>query len=317
MSWQRILQNDRPSEALRQRIDDLFTQQRATWPTLRDGEAALDHLQRKTLVSGGETVIVQVNPARRRSTLAKTDAKAVAARLCFLCPDNMPIEERGVAFEDLVVLPNPFPILPMHCTIAGREHRPQRLQGRIDSFLRLAHEIGPDLAALYNGPRCGASAPDHFHFQAARADEIPILTQLPTVGSGRDVVPHSSFGRNMLLLGGANIDEIAAGIERTISALGRIEQSTDEPMLNLVAQFRDSHWTVVLFPRAVHRPACYFATGPGQLRISPAVLEMCGILVTTEFGDYEQIEAGAARAIYEEVSMSTADFKRLVADVVE
>ena len=165
MSWQRILQNDRPGEGLRQRIDYLFTQQRATWPALGDGEAALEQLQRKTLVSDGESVIVQVNPARRRSTLAKTDAKAVAARPCFLCPDNMPIEERGVAFEDLVVLPNPYPILPMHCTIAGREHRPQRLLGRIDSFLRLAHEIGPDLAALYNGPRCGARRPTIFIFK--------------------------------------------------------------------------------------------------------------------------------------------------------
>jgi len=97
----------------------------------------------------------------------------------------MPTEERGVAFEDLVVMPNPFPVLPMHCTIAAGEHQPQLIAGRVDCLLRLATEIGPDLAAFYNGPKCGASAPDHFHFQAARASEIPILTQLPASPDAR------------------------------------------------------------------------------------------------------------------------------------
>ena len=292
MSWKQILQNDPGSnEPLRQRIDALFAQQRNTWPALRDGEAALADLQRKTLLSDGQSVVVQVNPARRRSTLAKTDAKAVAARACFLCPENMPAEERGVAFEDLVVLPNPYPILPLHCTIAGREHRPQQLAGRIDTFLRLAEEIGPDMAALYNGPRCGASAPDHFHFQAARADEIPILAQLPALASSRSVVAHSSFGRNMLIFGSTKAAEVQADIERSIDALRQIEAATDEPMFNLLAHFQAGRYTAVLFPRAAHRPACYFTTGPDQLSISPAVLEMCGILVTTEPDHFARIDA--------------------------
>src|SRR3954468_11380642 len=136
MSWERILQNDQPGKPLRQRIDDLFDQQRATWPTLRDGEASLQHLERKSLNDGDDSVTVQMNPARRRSTLANTDAKVIAARTCFLCPENMPPEERGVAFEDLVLLPNPFPILPLHCTIADRQHRPQQLRGRVATFLQ-------------------------------------------------------------------------------------------------------------------------------------------------------------------------------------
>src|SRR6476620_468632 len=159
MSWERILQIDKPDTPLRKRIDELFAQQRATWPMLRDGEVALDQLEKKTLVDAGNSIIVQVNPARRRSTLANTDVKAIAARACFLCPENMPPEERGVSFEDLVLLPNPFPILPLHCTIANREHQPQQIRGRVATFLHLAHDLGPDMVALYNGPRCGASAP--------------------------------------------------------------------------------------------------------------------------------------------------------------
>jgi uncharacterized protein DUF4922 len=315
MSWERILQIDQPGQPLRERIDDLFAQQRATWPMLRGGEAALTHLERKTLTEGDESVIVQVNPARRRSTLANTDAKAIAARACFLCPENMPPVERGVAFEDLVLMPNPFPILPLHCTIADREHRPQRLRGRIATFVHLAQAIGPDLAALYNGPRCGASAPDHFHLQAARADEIPILAQLSSTSEGLPVAPHSSFGRNMLVIRGASAADVADQIERSIDALQQIEAATDEPMFNLLAQFAAGHYMVVLFPRAAHRPACYFATGADQLLISPAVLEMGGILVATEADHFARIDSSTARAIYEDVSITAAGFADLVSKI--
>jgi hypothetical protein len=317
MSWEQLLQGDPgPNEPLRQRIDALFAQQRATWSTLRDGEAMLAKLQRKTLASDGDTVAVQVNPARRRSTLAKTDATAVAARACFLCPENMPAEERGVAFGDLVALPNPYPILPLHCTIASREHRPQSIDGRIDTFLCLAKAIGPDMAALYNGPRCGASAPDHFHFQAASAQQIEFLDKLTLAATNGSVVPVKSFGRNLLVFAGAQLAEIHADIERSLEALRRIEGASDEPMFNLLATFRDGRFVAVLFPRAAHRPTCYFKTGPDQLSISPAILEMCGILVTTEPDHFSQIDAPTTRAIYEEVSIGSDHFEQLVSAIL-
>jgi hypothetical protein len=316
MSWERILQNDRPGEPLRQRVNALFAQQRDTWPMLRDGEASLRQLQRKTLASDGESIVVQMNPARRRSTLAKTDAQSIAARRCFLCPDNMPIEERGVAFEELVIMPNPFPVLPLHCTIASREHGPQRIAGRVESLLRLALQIGPDLAAVYNGPRCGASAPDHFHFQAASAQEIPILSQLPPGDGGRSLVAATSFGRHMLIARDADLAPVSRAIEKAISMLTDIEQPSDEPMLNLLARYDRNQYAAILFPRRAHRPACYFATGPEQLLISPAILEMCGILVATEAEHFERIDAKIARGIYQEVSISDTDFARLEAKVI-
>jgi hypothetical protein len=317
MSWERILQNDRPDERLRQRIDALFAEQRDNWPMLRDGEASLGQLQRKILTSDGASIVVQVNPARRRSTLAKTDASSIAARPCFLCSENMPAEERGVAFEDLVIMPNPFPVLPMHCTIAGREHRPQRIAGRVDCLLRLASKLGPDLAAFYNGPRCGASAPDHFHFQAASAQEIPILTQLSSTGGSRSPVAATSFGRHMLIARNAEFAPVRRAIEQAIDALSEIEQTADEPMLNLLAFHDDDQFTAILFPRRAHRPACYFATGPEQLLISPAVLEMCGILVATESEHFERIDADIALGIYQEVSIGDSEFERLVARVAQ
>lgn len=317
MIWNRILQNDSgPEQPLRRRIDALFAEQRETWPALRDGETALAHLQRKTLTLDDQSVIVQVNPARRRSTHATTDQQAIAARPCFLCPQNMPSEERGVAFDELVVLPNPYPILPLHCTIADRNHRPQELVGSVGTFLRLAATIGPDMAALYNGPRCGASAPDHFHFQAARASDIPILAQLPPLASGRSVFSHASFGRNMLVFRRAVAEHIHADIERALDSLRGLDETGDEPMFNLFANFSADRFTVILFPRAAHRPAQYFATGAEHLSISPAVLEMAGILVTTEPEHFARIDTPTARSIYEQVSIAPDRFRELV-DLVQ
>src|SRR4051794_28766774 len=310
MSWTRILQID-PGEGvpLRERIGLLFQQQRETWPALREGEAALATLQRKTLSLDRNAVVVQVNPARRRSTQAKTDAAAVAARPCFLCPQNMPTEERGVAFEDLVVLPNPFPVLPLHTTIAAREHRRQRIDGELGKLLRLSKEVGPEMAALYNGPRCGASAPDHFHFQAASAEAMPLLRQLPSFPNG--LMVRESFGRKMLICTGANDNRVETEIETVIRALQQVDGASEEPMVNIAASYRNGRYSAILFPRAAHRPACYFESGPGKLAVSPAVLEMCGVFVTTEMEDFTRMSAETALAIYGEVSISAERLERL------
>jgi hypothetical protein len=311
MSWTDILQID-PGEhvSLGERIGALFQQQRATWPALRDGEAALAGMQRKTLNLHGDSVVVQVNPARRRSTQAQTDASAVAARPCFLCPQNMPAEERGIAFEELVVLPNPFPVLPLHTTIAAREHRPQRIADQVGKMLRLAKEIGGETTAiLYNGPRCGASAPDHFHFQSASAVDIPLLNEIPSVING--IAARETFGRKMLICSGPDESVVQAAVERVIAALQKLDPSSQEPMLNIMASYRDGCYVVVVFPRAAHRPACYFATGPDKLAVSPAILEMCGVFVTTELDDFARVDAATACAIYEEVCISRDRFENV------
>jgi hypothetical protein len=312
MPWSSILLDDeQPDTPLRERVARLFAQQRATWPTLQTGEATLEQLQRKKLTCDGLSILVQVNPGRKRSTLAQTDVQSVAARPCFLCPVNMPVEERGVAFEDLVILPNPYPILPLHCTIASQTHQPQQLAGRVECFLRLAQELSPDLAALYNGPRCGASAPDHLHFQAALAAQIPLLSQLPEA-SGQIITPFRSFGRNLFLVTAADIAAVAAEVERVLGTWQSLAGSTEEPLVNLLAHYRDKTWVVLVFPRAKHRPACYFAEGKDQLLVSPAILEMCGILVTTEMAHFERLDAVTAHTIYEQVSIDSESYRNLI-----
>lgn len=102
-----------------------------------------------------------------------------------------------------------------------------------------------------------------------------------------------------------------------MTALRQIQSADHEPMVNLLGYFDDGHWTVVLFPRAVHRPACYFAHAPDQLTVSPAILEMCGILVTTELDHFARLDAAMARAIYAEVSIASGQFHQVLAQLTQ
>ncbi len=308
MSWNRIiLDNHVAGSNLARQIDALFAQQRENWPLLQDGLAALEQVQSKVLAHDGRQVVVQANPGRKASTHAKVDEKTIARRPCFLCPENIPTEERGVAFGELVILPNPFPVLPRHCTIPDRTHAPQLLAGRIGTMLELARAIGPDMLVFYNGPRCGASAPDHFHFQACDAASIPLLGELPVLEHSSVCTIHQSFGRCMLVFSDRHAERMQGRIHQAVDAWSQQSGATGaaadvEPMLNLLALFRDGRHICVLFPRVAHRPACYFVDGPNKIAISPATLEMAGLLVVAELDHFDRVDATIARQIYEEVS---------------
>jgi uncharacterized protein DUF4922 len=316
MSWQQILQSDAASdEPLATRIAALFAQQRAAWPALAEGEAALGMLKTQRLTEDGASVVVQANPARRRSTLAKVDARAVASRPCFLCPANMPAEERGIAWRDLVIVPNPFPILPRHCTVPGRDHVPQRLDGNVGSLLALAAAVGPEMAAFYNGPKCGASAPDHFHFQACSAAPIPVLNEVQLHSDGHYRAGYISFGRSVLAFASQNADDVQADVEQSLVTLRKLWQSEKEPMVNLLVHVRDGRHLAMLFPRGAHRPRRYFAEGAERLAVSPAALEMAGILVVAEAEQIDRVDTAVAREIYEDVSLDRGRFEQLVGAV--
>ena len=172
---ERVLESVRPGGDLSGPVSRMLEQQRRTWPLLAAGEASFAKVISREIEDRGSRVIVQSNPGRRVSTSAKVDPGSVAARPCFLCERNLPPEERGVAFgDDLIVFANPFPIVGDHLSIVSRDHAPQRIAGRVAEMLALARALGPKMLVLYNGPACGASAPDHFHFQAGQSSALPI-----------------------------------------------------------------------------------------------------------------------------------------------
>src|SRR5262249_674726 len=164
---------------LQARVAALLAQQHETWPMLRAGTVALAAAQYRSLQVNGSEVIAQYNPQRLVSTAAPVDATSIRARRCFLCAEHLPRQQGGLASaEHSVILSNPFPVLPNHLVIAARSHRPQAIAGSYGTLLDLAAALGETYWALYNGPACGASAPDHLHVQAGTRALLPILHEV-------------------------------------------------------------------------------------------------------------------------------------------
>lgn len=317
MGWdKRLLDAARPGKKLSHQIDTLLEHQRATWRTFREGEESLLRIKSKVFSQDNTYIVVQVNPGRRMSTHAKVDPVSISKRPCFLCVENIPSEERGIGFDEFVILPNPYPILQHHLTIPIREHCPQRLEKRIGSMLKLTHALGPDMLIYYNGACCGASAPDHFHFQACNSAGVPLFTHLSFIRQKDEVVPHKSFGRRMLVCNDKNAEKAGRFVCSTLEVLSTFNSNNDEPLINIISIFRNGRYLIVLFPRAKHRPTCYFADGDSQILISPAALEMAGILVVADANHFERLDKRTALSIYAEVSLDDKLFTRLVETII-
>jgi ATP adenylyltransferase/5',5'''-P-1,P-4-tetraphosphate phosphorylase II len=305
-----------PGQPLVRQVKELLEQQRATWDLFRRGEASLLEITSKKYSFDNREVIVQANPGRSISTNAKVDPKSVAERPCFLCPGSLPPPERGVAYGNYVILPNPYPILRHHMTITFRDHEPQRISGRINDLLSLTKELGPDMFVLYNGPRCGASAPDHMHFQACSSANIPLFEQLPYFSGDNQTIPCSSLERNYLSCSFNDTAEAEKNIQSALTALRSITGEPREPMVNIIALYSENRYIVNIFPRAKHRSACYFADPPKRLSISPAAVEMAGIIVVADATHFDRVHKDTVLGIYREVTLEKDQFSRLVELVI-
>lgn len=286
----------------------LIAQQRETWPMLRSAIEGLGAVETRTFEIGGSVVRGQFNPGRMLSTSAKVDPATIGSRPCFLCSANLPPEERGIPFgEGYVVLCNPFPVLDDHLVISALEHVPQSMEGRIGHLLDLARELGPEWFCLYNGPRCGASAPDHLHFQAAAASGVPIFDELDSFSGGRESVEGGLFSPagyrvNLAVIEGANRELIADRFDSLISRLR--SGDSDEPMINLVVRYLDGRWRLIIYPRERHRPACFFAEGDARLTVSPAAIDLSGVVVIPEREHFDRITAADIAGIFREVTLN-------------
>lgn len=305
-----------PGLSLVRQVEGLFEQQRATWDLFRNGEASLSEITMKKFSYDGREVIVQANPGRSISTNANVDPESVAGRPCFLCPGSLPEAERGIASGNYVILPNPYPVLSGHLTIAYRDHETQRIKGRIADLLSLAKELGPDMFVLYNGPRCGASAPDHMHFQACGTAGVPLFGQLPPFSGDSRVTPLTIWERHLLLCGFRNRADAELTIQSVVDALAAISGETREPMVNIIALYRDDRYSVTIFPRSKHRSASYFADPPERLSISPAAIEMAGIVIVADTAHFGRVDEETVRGIYREVTLEKDQFSRLVELVI-
>ena len=305
--------------SFREKVKALLEQQRQTWPLLRKNLEALSKVEEKDFRIGDVTIRVQHNPERIRSTAAKTDSQSIEARPCFLCPQNLMEHQKGLLFDDrYLVLANPFPIFPEHLTIPQLSHEPQRIAGYFSDMLRVSRELR-GFTVLYNGPKCGASAPDHFHFQAGTARQMPVedeYSQLPehiksNLLSDQDIQINAVDDglRRYWSLESENIEKLELYFEQIYNLLDARDQE-EEPMLNILASYIKK-WEVLIFPRDRQRPDCFFAEGDGQILMSPASVEMGGIAIFPRTEDFKKITAQKLKEIYRQVTINPSDFRQI------
>lgn len=292
--------------------------QAGTWPRLGTALQGLAAVRTRDVNLGGRNLTVQWNPGRRASTTAKVDAASLQSRACFLCPENLPVEELGIAFgENLVILANPAPIAPLHLVAAHRDHTPQALDGVLREAIELAVAAAGHLLVFYNGPTCGASAPDHLHLQAIEVgttvDERIITCRLAGCGRepvGRVVVQrpglHAWFSlesERCLFVFRGLAEGVEDGVRAAMDAMSEVLGCEDEPPLNLLFSAEGKLVTALLYPRGGHRPTCYTARGDDQILISPGALDMAGLIITVREEDYRRVNAALMTTIFGETSL--------------
>jgi hypothetical protein len=298
----------------------LLRRQRADWPLAGDNYAALAQVRLREVEVDGLVFRLQYNPARMVSSGAKVDAATVAARPCFLCEQNLPPQQSAIAFCDRYrILVNPFPILPQHFTVPSRAHAPQAIRHAFADLCELALGIGPaGLFAFYNGPRCGASAPDHLHFQAGNVGVLPIEDEADRLVEqyGRRVdeatMLVSSPRRPFVLIESDQPAQTCAAFDRVYQRLeARTADHGDEPMMNVLAYAPAGRLRVFVIPRIKHRPSFYSADGDGRILLSPGALDMGGLCVCPVVADFDRLTAEHLRQMLNEVCPSPEELGNL------
>ena len=300
--------------------------QLAKWQTARTNHEALNQIETRRFELAGNTITVQFNPARAVSTCAKVDKSSIEARKCFLCPENKPNEQDEIIIsldEPFSLRINPYPILPGHLTISSLKHQDQvladktirQLPGKLISWLEEYFVSGYVL--FYNGAKCGASAPDHFHFQAVKQSDVPVIQQwerlMETAVREKEIKTengntYSSFQITsyicpiQVFICNHSADILPEMINQYLQSFP-LHEGESEPRYNLFAwQDKQRGFTMAYFPREEHRPACYTATGGEQLLVSPGALDMAGLLVTPRKEDFYKITESDITQIYKEVA---------------
>ena len=306
--------------------------QLSRWPLACDNFRALKNVLTREMEVGGLTVTLQHNPARMISSAAKLTKADLAKRKCFLCRENRPQEQIMLKFEGRKgkkyhILLNPYPIFPDHLVIAAARHTDQTIWRRYVDMLDLARKY-TDFTFFYNGPKSGASAPDHHHFQAApkglmplerdawgllepdRNDKSQVLKHVASLQDA-DLYHYQKFTTGVFVLESETAKSAAKLFYRLLDC-SEIPEGENEPMFNLFTSYHEGRFRSIIVFRSRHRSHHYFSEGPDHLTMSPGCADMGGMLIVPVPEEYESLTPELLSEMIAEVSVSKEEEARIL-----
>lgn len=295
------------------------------WVMCRIGYESLKIVKIKEFDFDGFKIKVQCNPGRMTSTSAKVDSTSIKERKCFLCVDNLPSEQNGIRYgTDYQILVNPFPIFNEHFTLPSIKHQPQQIESTLDTLLDFSKDLGERYIVFYNGPKCGASAPDHLHFQAGERNFIPLFDEYHLLSEmyGKEVFSDDSFSltaiddglRKYVSIKSTDKEKILVLFNKFIKTYKDFMNSEDEPMFNILSSYdvELKEWLVLIFLRKKHRPSHYFDTPEKQILLSPAAVDISGVCITPREDDFNKIDKDILTEIFREVFISSDELSGFI-----
>lgn len=300
-------------------ISRFFNRQLEVWTDARHRFRDLKHVETRQF---SDQLKLQWNPARIVSTGARIDKKTLGERPCFLCDRNRPKEQMSKQIDEKFhLLVNPFPILPVHFTIPARKHQPQLIYKNYGEMHRFI-SLHSDLMVFYNGPKCGASAPDHLHFQAGTNGILPLQTNWQRLSRNlTDIISLNdeekiSVVRDFIVPAFVIISKSAESDEALFRRLYKaMPQRGDEtePMMNIISWRKGEEFISVVIPREKHRPEAYFAEGDAQFVVSPGALDMSGLIITPREEDFRKLTEEKALSLLQECGVSEEKMNAIIA----
>ncbi len=309
-------------ESISDKMGSLLKQQFNTWDLLNKNYTGLDTVKIKTFNFDSFRIDVQFNPSRITSSAAKVDDASIKARKSFLHYNNLPAAQKGLLYKDnYLILCNPFPIFKEHFTVPVIEQIPQSIIGKYNDFLSLTKDISDRYVVFYNGPKCGASAPDHMHFQAGNKNFMPldteyteIINKLGKLVLSKDnvkIYAVENYLRKFFSIHSSNFDSAEKYFYDLINKIQIVTEQSEEPLLNILGYYVNNEWVTVIFPREKHRPTYYFEEGEKNILLSPASVDMGGVCITPLEKDFTKITKEEIVDIYEQVSLNNDAFTQV------
>jgi len=303
-----------------EKVDELIDLQLKEWQLAAKNYDDLKSVKLKTLIFHTLAVKVQFNSARIISSSANIDKQVIEKRACFLCEKNRPTQQREIAFgNSFSILLNPFPIFEKHLTIAHKNHVPQLLVPYFVDMLNIAQNL-PNFTIFYNGATSGASAPDHFHFQAGNKFAMPLDSTIDNILVTFGKLQRNSSGtihkvddglRKFFVFRSQNISTMVIFFEEFFKITAAIIPFEEEPQLNVHASFSNGIYTVLLFLRNKHRPWQYYETGEKNIMLSPASVDVGGLLVMPLEKDFHKITQADVYDIFQQIFLPEEIFEQI------